>query len=255
MTELVKSADRVLQILDLLPQHPDGLTLSELCSALGIPKSSTHALVSTMMARQFLVLDEGTRRYRAGLRLWQAAHSFPDVDAIADIALPHMEALRDQFNETLQLALLDGVENVYIAKVDPDQQLRLASRVGVRLPAYATGVGKALLSGLSEGELRRRFADVGFERFTPRTVADVDELLRAVAEVRLRGYAIDEAEHTPGVFCVAVPIAGRGGKVVAGLSISLPEFRKTAAFVGSATEELLATARRISDRLGASSGP
>lgn len=250
MTGVVKSADRTLAILDLLTDHPDGLTLTEIQHSLELPKSSAYVLLVTMASRGFLELDQDTRRYRAGIRLWQAGQSYVAVSDLERVALSYMERLRDELNETVQLATLDGTDNIYIAKVDADQQLRLASRVGVRLPAYATGIGKALLSQLSDDEVRERFAAVEFVRYTPTTITSVPELITAIQRVREDGYATDNSEYTPGVFCIATPLGRRRGHPRAAISVSIPEVRKTQTLTTRTISMIARTAQDISLRMG-----
>lgn len=250
MSTVVKSADRTLAILELLIEHPDGLTLVEIQRELEIPKSSTYMLLTTMASRGFLEQDPVNRRFRVGIRLWQAGQSYVVVADLERLAIPYMERLRDELNETVQLATLDGTDNIYIAKVDSDQQLRLASRVGVRLPAYATGIGKALLSQLDDDEIRSRFAGVTFHRFTPTTLTSLSALLTAVREVRERGYAVDHSEYTPGVYCIAIPLAGRPGGPRAALSVSFPEVRKTPVLIKRTIVSVTCAAQDIGQRMG-----
>ena len=250
MSATVKSADRTLAILELLTESRDGLTLTDIHEKLGFPKSSTYGLLLTMVTRGFLEQEPDSRRFRIGIRLWQAGQSYVTANDLERTALPYMEALRDLLNETVQLATLDGTDNVYIAKVDPDQQLRLASRVGVRLPAYATGIGKALLSELPNEEIRRRFDGVRFTKFTPQTITSVTRLVSALEEIRVRGYATDNSEHTPGVFCVAAPVNGHRDAVSAAISVSIPEVRKTTRVIEQAIREVCRTAVEISARMG-----
>jgi DNA-binding IclR family transcriptional regulator len=248
--EAVKSADRVLQIIELLAGHPAGITQTEIHQRLGLPKSSTHALLATMVSRGFLEQDPQTRGYRVGIRLWQAGQSYLPATDLEKSALPYMEALRDEVNETVQLAVLDGIENVYIAKVDPDQQLRLASRVGIRLPAHVTGVGKALLSGLTDDEVRHRFRDVEFVRHTAQSLTTLDHLIAELHEIRARGYALDNAEHTPGVYCVAAPIHDARGATQAAISVAVPDVRRTPDLIDKITTATLHKADALSQRLG-----
>ena len=250
MNGAVKSADRTLVILELLTQHSEGLTLYEVQTMLELPKSSTYGLLMTMVNRGFLEQDPDTRRFRVGIRLWQAGQSYVAVTDLERVALPYMEALRDELNETVQLATLDGTDNVYIAKVDPDQQLRLASRVGARLPAHATGIGKALLSQLDHEELERRFADFEFVQYTQHTISSLPQLVAAVRKVRAVGYATDNSEYTPGVCCVAAPVLRPRGLAGAAISVSIPEVRRTNALIKKAVAGVLSTARDISQRFG-----
>ncbi|WP_155053957.1 IclR family transcriptional regulator [Streptomyces blattellae] len=250
MSSVVKSADRTLAILELLTEHRDGLTLTEIQRSLEFPKSSTYVLLMTMASRGFLEQDPESRRFRVGIRLWQAGQSYVAASDLEKVALPYMESLRNMVNETVHLATLHGIDNVYVAKVDSDQQLRLASRVGVRLPAYATGIGKALLSQLDDSEVKARFADVEFVRYTPQTIVSLPELLTRLQEIRTTGYATDNSEYTPGVFCIAATVSGRGSGARAAISVSIPEVRKTPVLIERTITYVRSTAQQISQRMG-----
>lgn len=221
----VKSAERTLLVIELLTRHPGGLTFLDIIEQLDLPKSSAHALLQTMLQRGHLEFSETTKRFRLGVRLWEAGQAYDRAFDLARLARPFLEAARDELQETVQLAVLDGTDNVYIAKVDADQRLVLASNVGMRLPAHATGLGKVLLAGLDDEEIRARYDGMQLERFTPTTITDLDGLIDAVGAARVRGYAVDEAEYTHGVRCVAVPIVGPGRTVTAAVSVSVPEVR------------------------------
>lgn len=136
-----------------------------------------------------------------------------------------MTAVRDELRETVQLAVLDGIDNIYVARVETEHELRLVSTVGSRLPAYATGIGKALLASLDNEEFHRRMAGVELRQFTERTITTMADLEAAIVEIRARGYAEDDGEYTPGIHCVAVPVFGEAGKIVAAMSCSLPNAR------------------------------
>lgn len=248
MSAPVKSADRVLQILELLTDNPAGMSLAEIQAAINIPRSSAHGLLSTMTQRGFLAIEPGTRKFRVGIRLWQAGRSYLSAGSVEEIAKPYMETVRNRLNETVQLAILDGVDNVYIGKVDPDHQLRLASHVGARLPAYATGIGKALLSQLPTEEVRARYADVTFQQYTGTTLPGLDALLDELSAIRERGYAIDHGEYTEGVFCIAFPLRERPDGVGAAISVSIPEVRKTDELIADTIDALGQAARNISQR-------
>jgi IclR family acetate operon transcriptional repressor len=250
MNTVVKSADRTLAILELLTEQSGGLTLAEIHTVLDLPKSSTFVLLMNMVDRGFLEQNAVTRRFQLGIRLWQAGQSYVAVTDLENAALAYMEALRDELNETVQLATLDGVDSVYIAKVDSFQQLRLAARVGTRLPAYATGLGKALLSQLDDADLQQRFADLEFVQYTPQTISSLPQLLAAVRNVRGAGYATENSEHTAGVFCVAAPIRLPAHSAPAAVSVSIPSVRKTPALIKTTVENVGATAEQISQRMG-----
>lgn len=226
MSELVKSAARAMEIVELLTARgPLGFT--EICQELSLPRSSAHGLLTTMREHGFLTMDETSRCYGIGLRLWEAGQRYlRDLDVVA-AAMPSMKRIRAELGETVQLAVLDGIENVYIGKLEGHHPLQLVSHVGSRLPAYSTGLGKALLAELPDDEVEARFADVPFQRFTDSTLAGVPVLLAELRAARDRGYATDRGEFSPGVFCVAAVLRGVPGTTVA-VSVSIPDIRASA---------------------------
>ncbi|WP_053202533.1 IclR family transcriptional regulator [Jiangella muralis] len=223
-TQNVKSAQRTLEVLELVARHPDGLTFVDLVEKLPYPKSSLHGLLQTIVAMRWLTFDPRERTYLIGVRPWEVGQSFRRY---RDLTVHARRALREasrQLDETVQLGVLDDLDVVYIDKVEGARMLRLVSHVGSRLPAYVTGIGKALLSGLPESELRAHYAGRELTRYTPRTITSGDELITVIDQVRERGYATDDGEHTSGVYCVAVPVRTDGG-VVAAISCSVPNAR------------------------------
>lgn len=224
-SDAVKSARRALAILELLTEQEQPLGFTELADRLGYPKSSLHGLLRTLVDSGWAHLDDRTRRYSLGIRTLSAGNAYGRTLGLADRALPHMRAIRDELNETVQLAVLDGVDNVYVAKVDGRQALALASEVGRRLPAHTTALGKVLLAGLPDSELAQRFRGVTLASFTPHTVTNLADLVTVLRQVRRRGYGADGEEYTVGVRCLAVPVRDGNDRVVAGMSVSAPTIR------------------------------
>ncbi|MER7016299.1 IclR family transcriptional regulator [Saccharopolyspora sp. NPDC000359] len=217
---VVKSADRALVILELLSRGRH--RLSDIAETLRLPLSSVHGLLGTLVHRGFAEFDPTTRTYGLGLKAWTVGQGYTGHRDIVGLALPLMDRLARETGETVQLSRLDGVENVYIAIAESPQPMKLVSAVGMRLPAHADGLGKALLSGLSQEELVRRYQGVELERFTENTVCELPELLAEVQEARVRGYAVDDEEYIVGCRCVAMPVRDHSGEVVAALSVSAP---------------------------------
>ena len=246
----VKSASRVLEIIELLTNESGGATFGEICESLKIPKSSAHGLLGTLTEKGFLTLDAQSRTYHIGVRLWEAGQTYLQSFDLPTLAMPFLEEVRNQLHETVQLAILDGIDNVYIAKMDSDHQLVLQSRVGARLPAYATGLGKVLLSGLSDEVIKQRFKGVVLKSFTENSIQDLEQLLVVVREVRKNGYGTDEGEYTPGVICVATPVYGHSGDVVAAMSVSVPDVRSTVKSRAQALAALLEQSKALSARMG-----
>jgi DNA-binding IclR family transcriptional regulator len=249
MESAVKSADRVLTVLDLLAARGPS-TFSAIVAALALPNSSAHNLLQTMVRRDYLEFDGEARTYAMGLRLWQVAQAYGGNRDLVAEARPLMQGIVDVTGETVQLARLDGIENVYLAIAESPHPMKLVSAVGSRLYAHATGLGKALLSDLPDAEVRRRLAGVTLPAFTPNTITDVDRLLVALASVREQGFATDDEEYVIGCRCVAMPIRGTAGSVVAAMSVSIPTPRYTPAIAERARLALADAVRELERRLG-----
>jgi DNA-binding IclR family transcriptional regulator len=154
-------------------------------------------------------------------------------------------------DETVHLAILEGNEVLYIAKEEGTNTIRMVSAVGRRFPAYGTGVGKMLLSALPPAELDRLYPpDLPLAPITPHTITDPVALRQELAEIRVRGYAIDEEESTPGLCCIAAPVFDSHGAVVAAISVSVPTVRFTAERRAALRQLVQQGAGRLSHILG-----
>ena len=153
--------------------------------------------------------------------------------------------------------MLDADDVVYLDRVEGSGMLRLVSDIGARLPAYATGIGKALLSALPQEDRQRRFAGVELPRFTSRTETSGDRLLVTLEQAHETGYAEDEGEYTLGVSCVAAPIRNADGVAIAALSCSAPTARVEGEEISRAEirSVILHHAADISRALGSAAGP
>jgi IclR family transcriptional regulator, KDG regulon repressor len=228
----VKSADRSLALLEFLAGYPEGATFAEIVGSLDLPRSSAHGLLQTLISRRYVEPDERQGRdyrYRLGLKLAELSAAQAQSNPLLARAREVMRDLAAKGGETAHLAVLDGVEVVFVLAEEPQHSVRLAPPLlGGRVPAHAAAAGKVLLSGLSDEEVVIRFAPrgagaepPGLRRFTWRTVTSVKELLREIEEARRLGHAHDVEGYIEGVHCVAAPVR-EGDRVVAALSISIP---------------------------------
>jgi IclR family KDG regulon transcriptional repressor len=246
----VKSAIRTLEIIELLTRHGDGLSFGEVQQHMGWPRSSVFNLLRTMVECGHLEFDDRDRKYRIGIRLWEAGQTYVRTRDLARLVEPYLQTACTALNETVQLAVLDGLDNVYVAKVEASHHLRLVSQVGGRLPAYTTGLGKALLAGLDDAELDERLSGVTLQAFTKATITDPARLRRELAKVRADGYATDRGEFSEGVFCVGVPVRDASGRVVAAMSASAPTVRVNDQLRVAMRETLTTQAALLSKALG-----
>lgn len=215
---------RILDILEYLAASDEhGATLTELAAAMHAPKSSLFPILHTMEARRYLHVDHQLKRYTVGLRAYLLSSQISGQQNQMKLIESLMKALTRKCQETSQMAILDGRDVLYISKEDSSQTIRMISKVGKRLPANATAVGKALLSGLSDEEVRRRFAS-GLDQLTEYTISSMELLLQQLAEIRRGGVATETQESTLQLKCWAVPLRA-DGTVFAAISVSMPLFR------------------------------
>ena len=202
----VKSAVRTVELLEYLAARRDEpARLREISDALDMPRSSTHALLRTLVGQGWVRSDNSGTLYGIGIRALLVGTSYLDGDPYLPLITPFLDDLRAQLDETFHLARLDGTDVVYLATRESKQYLRTANRVGRRLPAYATSLGKALLAERF-GRDRDQHVPTELQSLTPNTITDRATLDRELDDVRVRGYAADDEENTTGLRCFAVPL-------------------------------------------------
>jgi IclR family transcriptional regulator, acetate operon repressor len=201
--EGVQSLERAFLLLELMAEAEGEVALSRLAERSGMPLSSIHRLVRTLVARGY-VRQMPSRRYVLGPRLIHLGEKASRT--LGAFARPHLSRLVDAVGETANLALLDGDHVVYVAQVPSRHSMRMFTEVGRRVHLHCTGVGKVLLAGLPEDEARALLARTGMPARTPRTVTDPEALLAELARVAADGCAVDDGEQEAGVRCVAVRV-------------------------------------------------
>lgn len=205
---LVKSAERTVHILDVLADARRSLTLAELQAITGYPRSSLHALIRTLRELRWLEADESGSAVGIGPRALLCGTSYLDRDPSLPDALLALEELRSKIERTTHYARLDGPDVIYLATRESAGSARLFSRVGRRLPAHATALGKALLAELTDAEVDALLPDAP-AALTPHTVTDLKALHAELELVRNRGYAVEREQSTPGIACVASVVGYR----------------------------------------------
>lgn len=249
-TGAVKSAGRALDIIEHLADV-EAQTFPQLVAALSLPRSSAHGLLRTLVAAGWVELDPVYKRYSLGLKAWQIGQRYDGHRLLLESGPALMAELTDETGETVQMARLDGVENVYIAISPSPNPMRLASNVGMRLHAHATGIGKALLSTLSDDDARRRLQQVAIPRLTAKTITEPDEILQAICRGRDLGFFVDDEEFIDGCRCVAMPLTWpEETGVAAALSITMPTSRTDEKWPHSMVEPLRRVVSRMRSDMG-----
>jgi IclR family transcriptional regulator, KDG regulon repressor len=225
----------------------------DIAAELDLPRSTVHELVHTLVDLGALApAADSSGRFMLGLLLHELGSAYLSEVDLAREGHSVAGIVAEACGETVHLAALDGVEVVYLAKVDSIHAVRMMSAVGRRLPANCTAVGKALLSVLSDDELARRFGGEGarLPAMTPSSITSLEALKGVLSRVRALGYSLDDCESNADVRCVAAPVHDHGGGVVAAMSISVPTTRTGEDWPGGLVELVRRGAHELSRRLG-----
>lgn len=198
--------------------------VSDLARHLGIAKSTAHRLLATLTDQSLLEQDPTTGRYRLGLAVFDLAAAATITDLHEAVSAP-MTDLRNRTGETVQVAVLDGRDVVYVERLDSPNTLRLFLEIGRRNSAHSTGCGKAMLAFMNPESLDRLLTGWRLEAKTPHTITDPKRLRAELADTRRRGYSINRRESEAGVISVAAPIRDATGKVTAAISVAGPAER------------------------------
>ena len=217
----IQVAERLFGALEYLVRNGQS-SLTELTQALHLNKSTVHRILASLQCMDYVRQDPESGRYEATFKLVDLADRLMEQVDVAQMARPHLKNLAARVKETVHFVERDGSEVIYIDKVDPyDHSIRMTSHIGSRMPFYRSGVGKAMAANMSDPEIRTLWENCTIERRTAYTITNLDEFMDEIAEVRRKGYALDNEENEAGVRCIAAALSLDGGSRYA-FSISVP---------------------------------
>ncbi|MFI4849503.1 MAG: IclR family transcriptional regulator [Gimesia chilikensis] len=245
----VPALERGLDILELLNQEPDGLGISELASRLSLNKNAVFRITHTLTDRNYLERDPLTKKFRLSPRLLSLGLPQAGDVSLVEVALPLMRELRDLTRETIQLGIQVGDEGVIIEQVSGLHPLRIAVDIGLRFPLHNNAPGKVLLAHQSPRERAATLNRIPLTADTPRTLTKPAALQTECTKVLSRGYATDHAEADEGIHCVAAPVTGPEGKLIAVLWVSAPAKRLPKSMFASMGAQVIDCAEQINGGL------
>ncbi|MCL1913031.1 MAG: IclR family transcriptional regulator [Eubacteriaceae bacterium] len=246
----IKSILKVGNIVDVLSSSPEPLSLAALAKSTGLVKSTLHGLVSTLVEIGYVEQVPDNGYYQLGIRLFEIGNSISNKWNEKRIAYPYMQEIVEKTGETVHMAILSDGEVLYIEKLESSRSIQIVTASGVKLPAYCTGLGKALMSNLPTEDIKRICQATGFVQHTENTIMSCEALMAELAVIRDRGYSVDEQEFMIGLRCIAVPIYNHFEKVVAAISIAAPLSRMQGERFELYKELLMSAGQQISARLG-----
>jgi DNA-binding IclR family transcriptional regulator len=222
---MLQTIHKVGSVLDLFTVERPEWRLAEAAAALSLPRSSAHALLSSLV--QIGVLESRDRgRYRVGWRIVELGETLRATVNVRTIAYPFLERLVEEYGETSHLAIMERSRVLYIDKIVGTHMVNVVgARVGTQLEPHCSAVGKVLLAHLGRHELDRILGRLSFRRFTATTITTRAAMVDELAAVRQDGVAYDRGEAVSDVHCVAAPIRDGMGVVVAAVSMTVPVSR------------------------------
>jgi len=236
----VQSVDRALQIIETLAEDGEGYRLTDLAIRTGLSPSTTHRLLTTLEQRRFVQFDRASSRWRIGATSYLVGATFMKPGCFATQALPYLRKLRDQTQETANLAAVNDGSLIVLTRVESRELMRSVSRVGGRVSMATSGLGKALLSAYSEAEVFAVIRREGLPRLTSKSIVRAGDLCKSLHDIRQRGYSVDDEEAQIGLRCVSAVIYDGLGEPHAAISVSgktsrVPDERL--ALLGKAVQE------------------
>ncbi len=215
---ILQTVDRAFTLIEILAHHPEGMRANELAKAMDLNKVTIHRLVSTLAARGFIERSSDGLHWQLGLKVIELGSMRLNSLALKTEAQPYLRQMVQQTGQPAHLAIRDQAEIVYIEKIETVQSMRMYSQIGKRSPVYCTALGKALLTAMTENELRSFIRSLDLKPYTKQTMTDPDQLIDEITAAKKRGYATDNEENEPGVCCLAVPIFDYRQHVIAAIS-------------------------------------
>ncbi len=246
----MSAVKRTLDILEILAKEGSTLSLKEITERSGLARPTAHRLLQTLMTRGYVEQDS-TRAYSIGRAALALAGSMLSRLEPARAARPPLERLRQLTPETIHFAVLAGSDAVYVEKIDGRRAYRMASEIGQHMPLHCTAIGKAILAFLTPERRAELLRGPELQRRTANTITKPEALELELAEVRRRGFAIDDEENEHEIRCVGAPVLDARGEAFAGVSVSAHSSQFSNEVALLTAPSVVETAREISLALGA----
>jgi len=227
-SERIKSIDKVLDLLEFL---------------------SVNEQLTTLKSRGYVIQNQQTTKYRLGIKLFELGCAVQSTKRLLEVTKPYLNQLSQSTYETANLAILEGKEVIYLAKAESSEVLTTNIKIGTKLPAHCTALGKVLLAFISNREFESLYKNnEPLSALTSKSISSLEELKKRLKKVKEQGYAVDKEEYKIGVNCIGVPIFGRNGEAIAAISITGPASRFIIEEMEKVKSKLITISKEISNQ-------
>lgn len=242
---------RGIEILRLVGQSDEPITIAEISKYLDIPKTSVFNIVNALVSEKFLSINNmKLKSYELGVGAFELGSLYLNKMELTKLASTTLEKLSDNVGETVFLAVVNDNELVYLDKRESKGALRTTGNLGSRTSMYSTSLGKAILATYNSMQLNEYCEHIKFVPKTKNTITDKESLVKNLDLIRERGYSISDQENEEGLFCIAVPIYNRTGRAIAAVSISTLKIKINDERIQIYKENITNAALNISKKLG-----
>jgi len=244
----INSAEKTMKILELLAEKGE-LSVAEAAKHLDLNRSTCHRFLVTLRELGYVVQNT-LSHYRLSFRIFELGNKVADRLEVRQIAHPYMKELFNLFNETVNLGYWDNNEIIHLEKINSSEILRIDPGIGSKVPAYCTGLGKAILPFLPDEDLNTFLKSVPLKAMTPNTITKKEKLVQELEKIREQGFATDREELCIGLRCVASPVFNYTNYPSYSVSVAGPSSRMTKEKIAVIKEEVRRICRELSKNLG-----
>jgi len=246
---IVKPLQKAIEVLKCVGQRPEPMALKEIAARVGLPKTTAFRYLRTFEAAGMLVHERERDVYRIDPRTFGMLNLGATVERLRRTCLPYMRKLQRSTGETVNLAVIEGSDIVYLAILAPSQAVRFHARVGGRDPVHTTSLGKAVLANWPVEAQNAALPRI-LRRRTPLSVVDLPSLKQELDQVRTNGFAQDNGENEQGASAIGAPLFNASGNAIAAISVAAPTVRLTDRCKAEISLQLMAATNAVSLELG-----
>lgn len=245
----IKSLDRAMEVFEFL-SATQGKSLTALASETGQSPATVYRILVTLEGRGLVDFDAVQQIWQIGAKAFVIGAQFLRRTSLVESARPVLRTLMEDTGETANLGIAKDASVLFLGQVETHETIRAFFPPGTLSPMHASGIGKALMAQMDAARLTRTLKAQSLEAFTAHTITDPEALIRDLAEVRARGYAIDGEEKNIGMRCIAAPVFDVNGEAVAGISVSGPTSRVSVDGIAALSASVMLAARDLTAAIG-----
>jgi DNA-binding IclR family transcriptional regulator len=248
--DLIASIQKAIKVMESFSEDNTLQSIQELCERTGYAKTTVHRIVQTLVHEGWMIQDVYSKRYGLGYGLLGYEKLVLVQESLVKVCAPIMKRLRDVFNETVMLVIIERNHGRCIHKIESEHHIKLTGKVGKTIPLYAGATAKCILAFQDRNYIEKYLNNAKMEKFTDNTVIDKNEILKELNEIKKNGYTTSESEVDMDTFTVAVPIFKRGGNAIGCISVSCPTYRHTKEIENKMIEQTLQACKEIDRKIG-----